>query len=388
MRVIGLISGTSADGIDAAIASIKGQGYDLDVLVIDGETLPYPPGLRQQILAVCAGAPISMHDFAELDDAIARVFAQAAQALINRQGPVDLIASHGQTVFHRPGPSPRSRDQPLGFSLQLGRGPLIAALTQCQTVSNFRQADIVVGGEGAPLVPPVDLALLSHPQQACCVQNIGGIGNVALLPPWNKKSVASPPKVLGWDTGPGNSLLDLAVEQFSNGQKTYDHNGAWAAKGTPCFPLVEAWLQHPYFKQLPPKSTGRELFGQDFLNRCLLEAASFELTPADILATLTEFTVLSITQSYQTFMPIAPEEVLLCGGGSYNHYLVSRLRQHLPGVNIQTTTDRGVPADLKEAIAFAVLGYWRYHNFPGNLPSVTGAQSAVPLGELYDPIGV
>ncbi|MGF1523849.1 MAG: anhydro-N-acetylmuramic acid kinase [Leptolyngbyaceae cyanobacterium] len=386
MRIIGLISGTSADGIDAAIADIEGQGYDLNVTVIAGHTMPYPPVLRQQLLDLCAGAPIALADLADLDDAIARCFAQAACTLMDDHGRVGLIASHGQTAFHRPAaPSTATASPTLGFSLQLGRGDLIAALTQCLTVSNFRQADIAAGGEGAPLVPPVDLALLSHPYRWRCVQNIGGIGNVALIPPWNAATDPTPPSVLGWDTGPGNSLMDLAVEIFSDGQQTYDEDGRWAAQGTPIADLVEQWLQHPYFEQTPPKSTGRELFGKTFLQACLEDAKEHHLTPADTLATLTEFTAMTIAQSYRQFLPRLPDEVLLCGGGSQNPYLVRRLRLHLPGISIQTTADAGVPVDLKEAVAFAVLGYWRHHHFPGNLPSVTGANRPVLLGELHSP---
>lgn len=385
-RVIGLISGTSVDGIDGVVAAIAGEGYNLQVEVLGGQTFDYAPSLRQQALAIGAGAPLTLPELAVLDEAIAQQFAQAAQALIAQHGPVDLIGSHGQTVFHRPrAPKPRSSTS-LAYSLQLGRGDLIAALTQCPTVSNFRQADIAAGGEGAPLVPPIDLALLSHSSRTRCIQNIGGIGNVALLPAWPMPRQV-PPKVLGWDTGPGNSLLDLAVEMFSDGQQTYDHNGAWAAQGTPHQPLVDHWLQHPYFVQLPPKSTGRELFGQDFLQQCLAEANAYSLAPADVLASLTELTVLSIVQSYQAFLPQLPDEVLLCGGGSHNHYLVDRLRAHLPAVIIQSTTAAGVPADLKEALAFAVLAYWRQQAFPGNLPSVTGAHHAVQLGDLYYPTG-
>ncbi|NER85369.1 MAG: anhydro-N-acetylmuramic acid kinase, partial [Leptolyngbya sp. SIO1D8] len=242
------------------------------------------------------------------------------------------------------------------------------------------------GGEGAPLVPPVDLALLSHPQYWRCVQNIGGISNVALLPPWTPTNGEEPPSVVGWDTGPGNSLIDLAIEIFSAGQKTYDQEGAWAAQGLPCQSLVEHWLQHPYFTQPPPKSTGRELFGKAFLEDCLQETEALELTPADVLATLVEFTAISIARSYEQFLPRLPDEVLLCGGGSYNHYLTQRLRVHLPDTHIETTAVAGVPVDLKEAVAFAVLGYWRYQKFPGNLPSVTGATRSVLLGELATPV--
>ncbi|MEM1278773.1 MAG: anhydro-N-acetylmuramic acid kinase [Cyanobacteria bacterium P01_H01_bin.152] len=385
MNVIGLISGTSVDGIDGVVASIQGEGYNLQVATLGGQTFDYPPAIRQQALAIGAGAAISMPELAALDEAIAQQFAQAAQALIDQYGPVNLIGSHGQTVFHRPRlTAPRSPTH-LAYSLQLGRGDLIATLTQCPTVSDFRQADIAAGGEGAPLVPPVDLALLSHPSHTRCVQNIGGIGNVALLPPWPAPRRV-PPKVLGWDTGPGNSLLDLAVDRFSAGQQTYDGNGAWAAQGTPHQSLVDHWLQHPYFAQLPPKSTGRELFGQDFLQQCLTEATVYALTPADVLASLTELTARSIAQSYQTFLPALPDEVLICGGGSHNHYLLDRLQTHLPTVAILPTTAAGVPADLKEALAFAVLAYWRHQAFPGNLPSVTGAHQAVPLGNMHWPV--
>jgi anhydro-N-acetylmuramic acid kinase len=191
---------------------------------------------------------------------------------------------------------------------------------------------------------------------------------------------------MGWDTGPGNSLLDLAVDKFSAGELTYDCEGAWAAQGTPCSTLVEEWLQHPYFDQSPPKSTGRELFGPAFLQACLQQSQALKLSAADSLATLTEFTARSIAHSYQRFLPRLPDEVLVCGGGSYNRYLLDRLRLHLKDVVIGTTAEQGVPVDLKEALAFAVLGYWRYHNFPGNLPSVTGAARAVLLGELARPL--
>jgi anhydro-N-acetylmuramic acid kinase len=379
-----LISGTSVDGVDGAIVHLTGQGYDLHWQVIGGQTLPYLSSLRQQLLDLCAGVPISLAELAALDDAIAEQFAQAAQQLITQYGAVDLIGSHGQTVFHRPcGWDQSSGQRSLAYSLQLGRGAAIVQLTRCQTVSNFRQADIAVGGEGAPLVPPVDLALLTHPSRWRCIQNIGGIGNVTVLPPWDKTT--SPPKVLGWDTGPGNSLIDLAVEHLTQGQQTYDKDGKWAASGNPHIPLVEAWLEHPYFHQLPPKSTGRELFGQAFLETCLAQCETLSLNTADILASLTELTVQSIVHSYRQYLPHLPDEILVCGGGSYNSYLLTRLQYHLPQILIGTTANYGVPVGLKEAIAFAVLAYWRHQNFPSNLPAVTGANHAALLGEVFRP---
>ncbi|MBD2089209.1 anhydro-N-acetylmuramic acid kinase [Microcoleus sp. FACHB-1515] len=371
MRVIGLISGTSVDGIDAALVEISGTTHDLQAQLIAAQTYPYPADLRDRILAVAGGASLSLADFAALDDEIAAVFAEAAIALAANQPSVDLIGSHGQTVFHHP----RSSDHSLAYSVQLGRGAAIARLTQIPTVSNFRAADIAVGGEGAPMVSPVDACLLTHPTLDRAVQNIGGIGNVTYLP-------ADRSQVLGWDTGPGNSLLDLAVQQLSDGTQRYDRDGAWAASGQPDLELVDRWLGHDFFQAPPPKSTGRELFGADYLRDRLAEA--HDLDSADILATLTELTAASIAHSYENFLPRLPDQVLLCGGGSHNRYLRSRLQARFQAT-VLTTDEAGLNADFKEAIAFAVLAYWHQLGIPGNLPEVTGAAKAMILGESYIP---
>ncbi|MDZ8183282.1 MAG: anhydro-N-acetylmuramic acid kinase [Nostoc sp. ChiSLP02] len=398
-RVIGLISGTSVDGIDAALVEISGQELDLKIELVAGQTYPYPAELREKILALCAGDAISMAELALIDDAIAFSFAQAAQNIQHGHQGANLIGSHGQTVYHRPVgkwgiengewgmgnknipysplPTPHSL---LGYSLQLGRGALIAHLTGITTVSNFRAADIAIGGHGAPLVPRVDAYLLSHPQEGRCVQNIGGIGNVAYIPPRYGDWLS---KIRGWDTGPGNSLLDLAVQHLSAGAKTYDEDGNWAASGTPCYPLVEQWLKQDYFHLPPPKSTGRELFGVAYLEQCLKDAQAYELNAADILATLTELTAASIAHSYQTFLPEMPQRVLLCGGGSRNLFLKQRLQLLLSSIPVLTTDEVGLSADFKEAIAFAVLAYWRHLGIPGNLPTATGAPGEVLLGEIY-----
>ncbi|MEA5621894.1 anhydro-N-acetylmuramic acid kinase [Nostoc sp. UHCC 0251] len=389
-RVIGLISGTSVDGIDAALVEISGTELDLKVELLAGVTYPYPAELREKILAVGAGVAISMAELAEIDDAIAQVFAQAAQNIQTGHQPTTLIGSHGQTVYHRPpadrgiGTTPHSPlptpHSLLGYSLQLGRGGLIAHLTGITTVSNFRVADIDIGGHGAPLVPRVDAYLLSHPQEGRCIQNIGGIGNVAYIPPRHGDWLS---KIRAWDTGPGNSLLDLAVEHLSAGAKTYDQDGNWAASGTPCHPLVEQWLNQDYFHLPPPKSTGRELFGVAYLHQCLKDAQAYQLNTADILATLTELTAASIVHSYRTFLPEMPQRVLLCGGGSRNLYLKSRLELLLASIPVLTTDEVGLSADFKEAIAFAVLAYWRHLGIPGNLPTATGAPQEVLLGEIH-----
>jgi anhydro-N-acetylmuramic acid kinase len=405
-RVIGLISGTSVDGIDAALVDVVGSQTDLKIELVAGKTFPYPPNLRSQILSVCGGSALSMAELAELDDAIAKEFADAALTIQAEYDIAELIGSHGQTVYHRPAGKPEmgrrgdgergrfSAASPIlgaemGYSLQLGRGALIAALTGITTVSNFRSADIAAGGQGAPLVPIVDAYLLTEPDRHLCIQNLGGIGNLTYLPSRKSSPLRDNSEVshggdgiLGWDTGPANSLLDLAVQHFSGGTKTCDENGDWAAQGTPCPALVEDWLKQEFFLQKPPKSTGRELFGVDYFNRCLVEASSYNLSPADVLATLTELTVASIVHSYQTFLPQMPDRVLLCGGGSHNLYLKRRLQAQLHPVQVWTTSEAGLNVDFKEAIAFAVLAEWRVRGIPGNLPQVTGAIAPVLLGEI------
>jgi anhydro-N-acetylmuramic acid kinase len=376
MQVIGLMSGTSVDGIDAALVEITGTTLDLRVELLAGETYDYPDRVRSQILAVCGGIKLSMLELAELDDAIAQCFGRAAIAIQTDRSPAQIIGSHGQTVFHRPTTPDR-----MGYSLQLGRGELIAKIAQITTIDNFRAADIAAGGQGAPLVPKPDAYLLGHPQEHRCVQNIGGIGNVTYLPPTSKSNWEQ--GVCGWDTGPGNSLLDLAVIQLSQGKLTFDRDGAWAATGSVCQPLVQKWLAQDYFLAVPPKSTGRELFGADYLQACSADADRYQLDSADLLATLTDLTASSIADSYRRFLPQLPDRVLLCGGGSRNLYLRQRLQFHLPTTQVMTTDDAGVNGDDKEAIAFAVLAYWRNLQIPGNLPTATGAKFPVLLGDVH-----
>lgn len=404
IHCIGLMSGTSVDGIDAALVEIQGRDLDLQVKLLVGATFPYPETLREQILAVAEGAPLTMAELATLDDEIAYQFALAALTIQQDNPRAEVLGSHGQTVFHRPPtkeierfaqrrkdtkaiwePVPPSIPLSFGYSQQLGRGAVIANLTGIPTVSNFRAADLAAFGQGAPLVPKVDAALLSHAHKSRCVQNLGGIGNVTYLPP--RKHSHWLEQISGWDTGPGNVLLDLAIQQLTQGEKTFDEDGNWAAQGTPCLPLVEHWLQQEFFHLHPPKSTGRELFGKHYLQQCWQEGQKYSLSPADWLATLTELTLESIIYNYRTFLPQLPQEVLLCGGGSCNLYLKQRLAAKLaPKTAVLTTDEVGLSAEFKEAIAFAVLAYWRYGcSFPGNLPAVTGAKESVLLGDIHLP---
>jgi anhydro-N-acetylmuramic acid kinase len=376
MIVIGLMSGTSVDGIDTALVEISGIEEDLEVKLLAGATFAYPEALRAKILAICGGKALNIAELAVLDDAIATQFAQVAQQIQAQQPTAELIGSHGQTIYHRP----PTKGQ-LGYSYQVGRGELIAHLTGIKTISNFRVADIGAGGGGAPLVSKIDLCLLSHPTKARAIQNLGGIGNVTYLPP--KTMVNWEAQVFGWDTGPANALLDLAVARLTNGTKTYDQDGQWAAQGIPNQHLVSKWLEQDFFQQPPPKSTGRELFGADYLEQCWQAMDDLDLGASDRLATLTELTVASVVHSYQEFLPQMPEEVFLCGGGSRNSYLRQRLQAELTSAHIGTTDEVGIDGDFKEAIAFAVLAYWRVQGIPGNLPQVTGAAKPVLLGDVH-----
>lgn len=377
MIVIGLMSGTSVDGIDAVLVEISGIETDLKVNLLTGATYAYPEELRTKILAICGGQALTMAELAALDDAIAIQFASAAQSIQANYPTAELIGSHGQTTYHRP----PVKNKTLGYSRQIGRGELIAHLTGIKTVSNFRAADIAAGGQGAPLVPKIDACLLAHPTKTRAIQNLGGIGNVAYLPPKTMSDWEQ--QLCGWDTGPGNALLDLAVTRLTNGTKTYDHDGQWAAQGKPDQQLVTQWLEQEFFQQAPPKSTGRELFGQDYLELCWQEMEQKGLKDSDRLATLTELTVASIILSYRQFLPQIPDEILLCGGGSRNLYLRQRLQAELTSAHIGTTDEVGINGNFKEAIAFAVLAYWRIKSIPGNIPQVTGASKPMLLGDIH-----
>lgn len=374
---IGLMSGTSMDGIDAVLVDIKGKDLDLTVDLLNSQTFEYSAQLRESIVEVAQGQPKSLDAIAQLDDQIAIAFSEAAIAIQADFPKAEIIGSHGQTVFHRPPAS-----QSLGMSIQLGRGDIIAQHTKIPTVSDFRMADISASGQGAPLVPRIDLCLLSHKTKSRCVQNIGGMGNTTYLPALEKQAVLGE-GVKGWDTGPGNILIDLAVEQFSQGKLSYDKNGQWAATGTICPELLQTWLQDSFFKETPPKSTGREYFGRDYLQHCLFAAGQKGLSEEDILATLTAFTAQSIAQEYRNYLPDFPDEVLVCGGGSRNAFLLSLLSEALGDVSVMATDQVGLNADAKEAIAFAVLAHWHQLNLPGNLPSVTGAKREMVLGRFF-----
>ncbi|XP_035680222.1 anhydro-N-acetylmuramic acid kinase-like [Branchiostoma floridae] len=379
-RALGLMSGTSMDGIDVALVDIiERDDGRLEVQQVVAETYPYDKQLQEDLRAVCSGWRLTLEELCDLDDRVAEVFAQTAVAVMDKEATKpELIGSHGQTVYHRPPERTKTGGTSLGYSVQLGRGAVLAKRTGVVVVSDFRKADIEVGGQGAPLVPMVDWLLLTDRRLTRTSQNIGGIGNVTYLPANGKHH-----QVLGFDTGPGNVLIDMAAQLLFN--KSHDDGGRLARGGRIHTPLVGKWLEQEFFQKRPPKSTGRELYTMGYLQDRIKDCRSQQLSDMDIMATLTELTVQSIAHSYRTFLRTTPEEVLVSGGGSHNRQLMDRLREVLSPMKVTTTESVGINVDYKEAVAFAVLGYMRMKEQHGNLPSVTGASRQVLLGEVSHP---
>ena len=376
-RIVGLMSGTSLDGIDAALVEIEGTSeHDVSARLVHALTLPYDEARREAIhAAIVAGtaeALCGLHaDLGEwLAEAAVRVCADAGVALES----VDAIGSHGQTVWHRP-----PADGRRGATLQLGDPATIAERTGCAVVSDFRTRDVAAGGQGAPLVPWVDRLLFSAPDRARALQNLGGIGNVTRVPP---KGSAEP--LFAFDTGPGNALIDAAVELATAGRLTYDRDGRLAARGEVDAELLAELLRHPYFAAPPPKSTGREEFGRPFVAR-LVEATRPEGDRdwLDLVSTLTELTARSIADAYGRWViPRGVDEVVVTGGGARNPTLVGRIRALLAPLPVVDGAALGIDPDAKEAVAFALLAWAHLRGIPANVPEATGAAGPRVLGSL------
>ena len=381
MRVLGLMSGTSADGIDAVLASFSGRPERPRWQLLNSITLPYPAGLRDQLLAVGQGQSHPAAALLDLAEAVTEAQAGAARAC-DPQGQAELVGCHGQTLWHRPPQGCRR-----GASWQLLQGPLLAELLATPVVFDFRAQDLALGGQGAPLVPAADGALLPAIGGWRALLNLGGIANLTLLPPRSGPERQAP--IQGWDCGPANSLLDLAVNQFSGGSLNFDANGAWASQGQINEALVGQWLEEPYLQQPPPKSTGRELFGAADLERrlqALGQAARVRgesLQAADALASLTAFTAAAVAQDLgRGPMPL---ELLVAGGGSRNHLLIAELRRRCRGMAVRPLAELGIGDCEREALAFALLAWWHALGHPGSRPSVTGARQASVLGVCAKP---
>ncbi len=383
MRVLGLMSGTSADGIDVALVRIRGRGWRLRTRLEKFCTIPYPVPVRRAVLRVANAnrAPIlSVAEISQLNSLLGEVAARAILRACRRfRVPlkrIDLIGSHGQTVYHQ-GRRTVFAGHRLASTLQLGEAAVIAERTGLPVVANFRPRDIAAGGQGAPLVPYVDYLLYRHPRRGRVALNIGGIANLTAIP-----AGASPEEVVAFDTGPGNMLIDAVVERVARGRQRFDRGGALAARGCPDEKLLRRLRQHPYFHRQPPKSTGREQFGGAYAEQFLRATKG---TPArDRVRTATELTVGSIAGSFERFIlpRMSIHDVVLGGGGARNKFLVRRLQQSLPGLHFLPAGRLGVEEKAKEAFAFAVLAYQTWRGEPGTLPATTGAQRAVVLGTI------
>lgn len=377
-RVIGLISGTSVDGIDTALVGIAGGGADARVRLDAFRTYPFPSGVRRAIFEAFDPTTGTVEHLTHLDFVLGNVFAEAALTLARDAGlpisEVDLIGSHGQTVYHIPEP------RTLGgvttrATLQLGEPAVIAARTGVVTVADFRTADIANGGHGAPLVPYADWVLFRHPSQGRAIQNIGGIGNVTYLPPGSTLE-----EVFAFDTGPGNVIVDALAEHFAG--VPFDRDGRIAASGRVEPALLDRLMAHPYLATVPPKTTGRETFGREFARELVRNYPG--VPSADLIATATAFTARSIAVAYEQFVvPRGPiDEIIVSGGGARNLTLLAMLRAELPDVTILPLEALGWNGDAKEAVAFALLANDAILGLPTNVPGATGASRAVTLGKI------
>lgn len=377
MIIIGLMSGTSADGVDVALCEIKGAPGNLSATLLHGVTFPYDPAVRQRILKCCDPFDSSVDEIAALNVDLAEVFAESALGAIQQAGmsvkQVDLIGSHGHTLWHNV-----VADGNVSASLQVGEASVLAERVGVTTISNFRARDIAAGGQGAPLTSYVDWLLLRHPRHWRAVQNIGGMGNVTFLPPLADDS--SEP--IAFDTGPGNALLDIAAGELTEGAWTYDRDGQLARQGRVNEEWLDELLSHPYYSRAYPKTTGRETFGTAAALQLLVEARKRGLEDHEIIATLTALTATNIADAYKRFAPAPIHEVILGGGGRHNPVIVGMLRELLAPARILTHEDIGMDSDFKEALVFAVLAHETWHGRPATIPAFTGARKSTVLGQI------
>jgi anhydro-N-acetylmuramic acid kinase len=353
MRVAGIMSGTSLDGIDVAIVEIRGR----QVETIGFTETPYPEAVRAAILAV-SDTETHTAAISRLNYQLAELYAKAVIRATKRFGPVALIGCHGQTIYHEG----RSN------TLQIGEPAVLAERCGVPVVSNFRARDIAAGGQGAPLVPYVDYLLFRHATRNRVALNIGGIGNITVLP-----AGCAPEDVVAFDTGPGNMVIDALASEYSGGKQRYDRGGKFAESGTVNTALLDELLRDPYYRRKPPKSAGREQYGAAFVAR--LKATG--LPVPDLIATATVLTAATIAMAVGR-----TSELIASGGGVQNPQIMGHLAGFLPGVAISTSTDHGVDAGAKEAVAFAILAHETWRGKTSNLPSATGARRAVILGSI------
>ena len=354
MRVAGIMSGTSLDGIDVAIVDINGK----KTVTVAHSTTPYSSAIRQRILAASSPADISRLNF-ELGELYAKAVAATCRQARIPVTSLQLVGSHGQTIYHEgSGPAPNT--------FQIGEAAVIAEQLGVPVVSDFRTRDIAAGGQGAPLVPFVDVLLFASAKVPRVALNIGGIANITILPGG-----------VAFDTGPGNMVIDQLVERMTSGKRRFDRDGAIAAKGHFNRPLLDSLLDDDYYEKKPPKTAGREQYGGDFVAQFVATGLPFE----DLIATATVFTAATIAAGVTRFAP-KTREVIASGGGTHNRRLMAQIAAFLPHCRITTTAEFGIDPDAKEAIAFAILAHRTWRHKPGNLPIATGARKSVILGKI------
>ncbi len=380
MLVAGLMSGTSVDGIDVALVEITGAGYGMRVEPTAFQELPYPAGVREAILAVSNAETHTSH-ISQLNFLLGRLYGEAIVEACRLSGvPVaelDLVGSHGQTIYHQPTGS-RLAGYVVRSTMQIGEPSLIAEITGVPVVADFRPADMAAGGQGAPLVPYVDYLLYRDAERGRVALNIGGIANLTAIGPG-----AGPDEVIAFDTGPGNMIIDGLVEQLTQGAERFDRDGRRAASGQADEELLDRLTGLPYFAEPPPKSAGREQFGGAFV----ADLAAQGLDSHDLIATATAFTAETIAAGIRKWVaPTMPvDQLIAAGGGTHNPEIMRRLTELLPDTDIIAASALGPVADAKEAAAFAILAHETFHRRAANLPSATGAARACVLGKLSWP---
>ncbi len=377
MRIVGMISGTSADGIEAVVCRISGAPPALSLEVEAARSTPFAHGLTWRIHAAARRDTSDVEAICLLDAELGDLFAAAALEVIHGTGltpdRVDLIGSHGQTLWHAVGD-----DGHVLSTLQVGDPAIIAERTGITTIAGFRTGDVAAGGQGAPLVSTLDWLLLRHPEHWRAMQNIGGIGNVTFLPPL--ADVASRP--IAFDTGPGNVLIDGLVTLLTDGAETFDRDGERGGSGAVDEAWLAALLSHPYYARRPPKTTGRELFGPTMVAQLLEEARDRGLDDDAVVATVTALAAESIGLAIRRDAPAPITELVVAGGGVRNPALMARLRAALPSVTVTRHDDLGIASEQKEAVAFALMAHETWFGRPWSLPELTGARHPAVLGHI------
>ncbi len=376
--VVGLMSGTSLDGVDAALVRIVRSEPDCSVQLKHFITNPYPEEVRQALLRVASGQTVPAGFISHLGILLGRLYAEAVKDLCLANGVpldrLDLIGSHGQTVFHQSEPGDFC-GRPVASTLQIGEAAVLVEETGVTTVSDFRPGDMAAGGTGAPLIPLVDFLLFRDPRRGRVLLNLGGIANLTLLPPACRID-----EIVAFDSGPGNMVIDALVRRLGANPRGFDAGGCLALAGRPIPALLESLLADPYFGRKPPKSAGREQFGEAFVERILAAASGapdLVCTAAELTARTVGDAVLGYTEASEGW-----DRVLVSGGGVHNAYLMRRLQELLPHLKVAPTDSLGVPADAKEAIGFAVLANETLELAAGNVPSATGARHPAILGKV------